>query len=127
MFIFIIIISPTIPPTIICILLTSSARGLKCPFLIFSLFPHFYALFLHFHFVLNASVLFNVTLCGGILSILSMFVILQRSEECNGECVKDGNQACNQMTFVCRCLYLQQSVKFTLFVSVIIHLCVRNI
>lgn len=52
---------------------------------------------------------FNVTR-DDILSILSMFVILQRLEECNGECIKDGNEACNQMTFVRNCLYVQLSV-----------------
>lgn len=56
---------------------------------------------------------FNVTR-DDILSILSMFVILQRLEECYGECVKDGNEACNQMTFVRNCLYVQLSVIVTL-------------
>lgn len=60
-------------------------------------------------------------------SILSMCVILQRYEECNGECIKDDNQACNQIVFVCDvCMYVQLSVTvFYLFcASVYLSICI---
>lgn len=88
--------------------------------------PHTVSQFVHLVFYLlfiQISAFFHLT-CDD-TSILSMYVILQRYEECNGECIKDDNQACNQIIFVCdvcmfNCLLLSfiYSVRQCIYPSV---------